>query len=165
VAVPPAEAAYSASINSHFSLPMLRCKVRRCFCQEGALHLKLAVLPLQLAQPGAVVRDSGVSAASPFFSLYARTQLPSVVSCTPYSRATSVIARDVSITSLTTSSRNSGEYFLYPLTFPPVLSAEDPKGSAVRKTGGTSTGRLRALRGEQDQGPPGRRTERRPNAY
>src|ERR1700728_3467229 len=58
-------------------------------------------------------RVSGAS-ASACLSLYSRTQLPSVVSCTPYSRATSVIARDVSITSFTTSSRNSGEYFRYP---------------------------------------------------
>jgi hypothetical protein len=33
---------------------MLRCKVRRCFCQEGAFHLELAVLPLELAEPGAL---------------------------------------------------------------------------------------------------------------
>jgi hypothetical protein len=45
-------------------------------------------------------------------SRYAVTQLPNVVSLMFSSRATSAIGRDVSITSLTASSLNSGENFL-----------------------------------------------------
>src|SRR5450432_2114740 len=51
--------------------------------------------------------------SSACFSRYARTQLPRLVSLIPSSRATSAIARDVSMTIRAASSRNSGEKFLY----------------------------------------------------
>jgi hypothetical protein len=56
VAVSAAAAAYSASKNLYLSLTDAPLQVRRCFCQEGALHLKLTVLPLELAEPGALVK-------------------------------------------------------------------------------------------------------------
>src|SRR5512144_2318546 len=66
------------------------------------------------------------------------TQFPRVPSFTPISRATSAIGRDVSITSFTASSLNSGVNFRrLSGTDDHLHSGPDLIGSGVRNVGGT----------------------------
>src|SRR5271154_858088 len=93
VAMSAAAAVYSASINSYLSLTDAPLQSTPCFCQEGALYLKLAVLPLELAKPGALVKGERLLGFRVLFLVVPdpvteRRDVP------PYSRATSEIARD-----------------------------------------------------------------------
>ena len=72
-----------------------------------------------------------------WFSLYSRTQLPSVVSLTPSSRATAAIGREFRPPFWRLphgiQENTSGSW----LARTPVLSRQDPIGSAVWKIGGS----------------------------
>src|SRR5512144_1780348 len=75
------------------------------------------------------------------------TQFPRVPSFTPISRATSAIGRDVSITSFTASSLNSGVNFRrLSGTDDHLHSGPDLIGSGVRNVGGTPRSSSRDLR-------------------
>src|SRR5579859_3247681 len=118
---------------------MLRCKVRRCFCQEGALHLEFAVLPLQFAKPGALGKgERGFSLAAMLFLVIPDPVAERRVVYPVFTRYVSNCPRcvDHHLGDLFTEFRR-----VFPVSLchvPPVLSAGDPKGSAVRKGRGTS---------------------------
>src|SRR6202171_5805140 len=94
--------------------------------------------------------SSAACAARYFF-----TQPPTVVSLSPYSRDTSAIDRAVSITSLATSSRNSGLYFSY---FPALLTDPWVFGSARQRGSVAAEGE----HGQGDQCLRGAESERNP---
>src|SRR4051812_22171400 len=101
------------------------------------------------------IRSCGVSGgSSPAWSRrYWFTQLPSVPSFTPSSRATWAIGRDPSITSRTASSRNSGLNLRYFLAIPCITFRARSYWIVVREQRGTS---LRpTLLAHLDQYPPG----------
>src|SRR4051812_38549440 len=87
------------------------------------------------------IRSCGVSGGlSPAWSRrYWFTQLPSVPSFTPSSRATWAIGRDPSITNRTASSRNSGLNLRYFLAIPCITFRARSYWIRVREQRGTST--------------------------
>src|SRR4051794_11174603 len=88
------------------------------------------------------IRSCGVSGgSSPAWSRrYWVTQLPSVPSFTPSSRAAWAIGRDPSITSRTASSRNSGLNLRYFLAIPCITFRARSYWIMVREQRGTSSG-------------------------
>src|SRR4051794_30238158 len=94
------------------------------------------------------IRSCGVSGgSSPAWSRrYWFTQLPSVPSFTPSSRATWAIGRDPSITNRTASSRNSGLNLRYFLAIPCITFRARSYWITVREQRGTSpVGRVRPV--------------------
>src|SRR3954471_19661298 len=89
------------------------------------------------------IRSCGVSGgSSPAWSRrYWFTQLPSVPTFTPSSRATWAIGRDPSITSRTASSRNSGLNLRYFLAIPCITFRARSYWIVVREQRGTSVWR------------------------
>ena len=108
---------------------------------EAADLMQRAVEPV-----GAVLGPWGTGlsgGSSPAWSLrYCFTQLPSVISFTPSSRATWAIGRDPSITNCTASSRNSGLNLRYFLAIPCITFRARSYWIVVREQRGTSPATL-----------------------
>src|SRR4029450_2567519 len=110
-------AAFSASMNSYRVLTDIPGRRRpRPFpgthSSDGAHGLPFPAHATGPARrPSAAALRRRVRPAPGFPRRYALTQLPSVPSTIPSSRATCAIGRDVSITAFTASSRNSAENF------------------------------------------------------